>query len=211
MSCHFSPCNTGLSNFPQSLPEGAMLILNDSTPANGHDPELIGRQLAEICEMWKCSYVLLDLQRPVNGLTCQIAAAVFSSVSCPVAISEGYADQLACPVFLSAPPVDRPLAQWLHPWQGREIWLEAALDATVITLQKTGSTRGQASPCDPSLLPHRSEQLHCHYRIDAKPEQICFTLQRLPGDLAALMKEAEALGVAGAVGLYQELGLFFHS
>lgn len=211
MACHFSPYGSGLSNFPQSLPADSMLILNDATPAEGHDPELIGRQLNTVSEEFHCSCILLDLQRPVNDLTCRIAEAIVSTVSCPVAVSEGYAAQLKCPVFLSAPPADRLLQEHLEPWQGREIWLEAALDAKRITLDKTGSRTAPVDPCAPALLPHRSVQLHCHYKIEPEPEQVCFTLQRTGEDLKDLLTEAESLGVVGAVGLYQELGKTFHT
>ena len=116
MACHFSPYGSGLSNFPQNLPEGSMLILNDSTPTGGHDPQLIGKQLAEGSQQLGCSHILLDLQRPVDELTYRIADAIVSAVSCPVAVSEGYAPQLNCPVFLSAPPLVRartlPNGRW---------------------------------------------------------------------------------------------------
>ena len=207
MACLFSPYNTGLSNCPQKLPEGSMLILNDSTPAGGHDPKLIGRQIAEISQQFRCSSVLLDFQRPDNELTCKIAEAILSAVSCPVAVSEGYATHLDCPVFLSAPPADCLLQRWLSPWKDREIWLEAALDTRNVTLDKAGCQVSPANPCDPHLLPHRSEQLHCHYKIKPEQKQVCFTLQRTGGDLKQLLAEAETLGVVGAVGLYQELGL----
>ena len=210
MACHFSPYSTGLSNFPQALPEGSMLILNDSNPPRGHDPELIGKQLAESAEMLQCSCVLLDLQRPVNDLTFQIAEAAVSAVSCPVAVSEGYAAQLKCPIFLSACPPDITLKEHLKNWQDREIWLEAAPSATRITVDKAGSRLAPDSPCDPAFLPHRSEPLHCHYKIEVTPEQVCFTLQRTAEDLKELLTEGENLGVVGAVGLYQELGTEFH-
>lgn len=210
MACHFSPYSAGLSNFPQALPAGSMLILNDSTPALAHDPLLIGVQLAEAAERLQCSCVLLDLQRPFSDLTFRIAEAVISAVSCPVAVSEGYAAQLTCPVFLSAPPVGISLQAHLKNWQDREIWLEAALGTTVITVEKSGSRTAPAETCDPALLPHRSEKLHCHYKTEIEPEQVCFTLQRTEDDLKELLSDADALGVVGAVGLYQELGAEFH-
>ena len=50
MACHFSPYGTGLSNLPEHLPEGALLILNDRTPVFGHDPQVICAQLHQIYE-----------------------------------------------------------------------------------------------------------------------------------------------------------------
>ncbi len=210
MACHFSPYSTGLGNIPQNLPEGSMLILNDSIPPGGHDPELIGSQTAKITEQLGCSSILLDFQRPNNELISRIAEAIVSAVSCPVAVSEGYAAALTCPVFLSAPPADKPLQKHLEPWKNREIWLEAAPDGRIITVDTSGSCAKQCALCDPTLLPHRSEKLHCHYKIEITPEQVLFTLQRTEDDLKELLAEAENLGVVGAVGLYQELGAEFH-
>lgn len=210
MACHFSACSTGLSNFPSGLPEGSMLILNDSTPAQGHDPILIGKQLAEAVEFYRCSCLLLDLQRPVNALTGQIVEAVLDNLSCPVAVSEGYAQQLECPVFVSAPPANKALASYLAAWKNRQIWLEASLDARCITVDNSGSRTQIADLCDPSLLPHRSEALHCHYKIEPTDDQIMFTLQRTAEDLSELLAEAEELGVSAAVGLYQELDTIIH-
>lgn len=210
MACHFSSFNNGLSNFPQTLPEGSMLILNDSTPALAHDPLLISRQLAEATERLHCCCVLLDFQRPANDLTFQIAEAAISALSCPVAVSEQYAIHLKCPVFLSALPADCSLKEHLKNWQDRKIYLEAALDASAIIVDRSGSRRSFANRCDPAHLPHRSQQLHCHYKMEVAPEQVCFTLQRTGEDLKELLAEAEKLGVVGAVGLYQELGTEFH-
>ena len=209
MACVLSPYSTGLSNFPQNLPEDSILILNDSTPARGHEPKLISRQTAEISRQFGCSGILLDFQRPDNALTFQIVEAILSSVSCPVAVSEGYAKHLDCPVFLSAPPADCLLQRWLSPWKDREIWLEAALDARTVTLDKAGSIVHPANPCDPELLPHRSEPLHCHYKTEVTPQEVHFTMQRTSEDLKAQLQEAEGLGVTMAIGLYQELGFHF--
>ena len=45
MACHFSPYSSGISNVPVQLPAGSVLILNDRIPPQGHDPELVARQL----------------------------------------------------------------------------------------------------------------------------------------------------------------------
>lgn len=209
MACHFSGYSPGLSNFPPSLPEGSILILNDSTPADHHDPQLVARQFTETAEMLACSCLLLDLQRPANDLAFQVAKAVISAASCPVAVSEQYAAQLNCPVFLSAPPLDMPLREHLKSWQDRMIWLEAAQETITITVDRSGSKRAFAPPCDPAKLPHQSDTLHCHYKTEIEPEQVCFTLQRTADDLTELLAEAEGFGVVGAVGLYQELGTDF--
>ncbi len=205
MACHFSPYTPGLSNIPQSMPENSMLILNDSTPVGEHDPALIAAQLKLLVEQQGCSRVLLDLQRPPEQAAMEIAACVVSSLSCPVGVSEGYAKALSCPVFLSSPPMVRALKEHLLPWEGREIWLEAAMDTQIITVDESGSYDDQGCVCTPSALPHQESRLHCHYRIEPYADRVQFTLQRTPEDLNALLEEAERLGVVCSVGLYQEL------
>ena len=127
LACHFSPGGKGLSNLPFPLPQGAMLILDDSTPMDGHDPDLILQQLSGLIQENQCKYLLLDFQRrdvPGQG---ELAKRLCSSLSCPVGVSEIYAEGLSCPVFLPPVPPDRPLSAYLAPWHGREVWLEAAL------------------------------------------------------------------------------------
>ncbi len=208
MACHFSPYSSGLINLPADLPIDSILILNDSTPAEGHDPKTVAFQLAEAAEKLQCHGVLLDFERPENPLAGQIAEAILHTLPCPVAVSEKYARTLPCAVFLSAPPPERTLSQWLSPWDGREIWLEAAISAVVMTLTQDGCcvlpTVYNADP-----LPHRCEVLHCHYKTDILPQKVQFTLHRTPEDLKGLLEEAENLGVTLGVGLYQELGFPF--
>lgn len=207
MACHFSPYSTGLSNFPQRLPPGAMLLLTDRTPICSHDPELIGSQLSDCIKVNRCHSLLLDFQRPECAETAQLVRHLAESLPCPVAVAEPYARELGCPVLLPPVPLDTPLADHLAPWQDREIWLELALDSLYITVTPSGTLFSPA-PSDSTPLPHRDQRLHCHYRTEVSPEQAVFTLRRTPEDLALLLEEAENLGVALAVGLYQELGLF---
>ncbi len=209
MACHFSPYGTGLSNFPLHLPEGAMLILNDRTPVQGHDPALIAAQLVQLAEEQQAIGILLDFQRPNVPRTAEIANAILSSLPCPVGISEYYARDLRCPVFLSPPPPDCPLPKYIAPWQGRELWLEAALEGQRTTVTPKGSSVTQDYSPDPVNFPHKDTKLHVHYKIEVAPNQIHFTLRRTQSDLTALIQEAEALGFTRAIGLYQQLGNLF--
>ena len=102
-------------------------------------------------------------------------------------------------------PPDVNLADYLAPWQGREIWLELALDGETITLTPAGATTAPLPPAAQLLGGHRDEKLHCHYQIHTDADSARFTLFRTPEDLDALLTEGEALGVTRAVGLYQEL------
>jgi len=205
MACHFSCYGTGLSNLPSSLPKGSMLIVNDRTPVCGHDPLRITDQLTEIVDKLRPECILLDFQRPEEAETAAIAEAIVSGLRCPVGVSEGYADTLDCPVFLPPPPLDQPLKLHLQPWEHREIWLEAALDKTTITVTEDGSTfsPGMFSPDPDSSF--REESLFCHYRVETTDASARFHLFRTREDLSSLLEAAESLGVTRAVGLYQEL------
>ena len=206
MACHFSPYGTGLSNFPRSLPKASVLIVNDRTPVQGHDPALVAAQVAQLAEEWEAVGILLDFQRPNIPRTAEIAKAILSALSCPVSISEYYARDLNCPVFLPPPPPDRPLPKYIAPWQGRELWLEAALDAQRIAVTPKGSSLTQDFSHDSIDCPHQDTKLHIHYKIEIAPNLVSFTLRRTQADLTALMQEAESLGFTQAIGLYQELG-----
>ena len=204
MACHFSPYGTGLSNLPGALPEGSMLILNDRTPIHGHDPRLVASQLKECAEKRKAACVLLDFQRLGCAGTSAIAEAVVNGLSCPVGVSEPYAGGLDCPVFLPPTPPDTPLSDYLSPWRGREVWLEAALTCDTITITPDGASRASAFP--PPSLPHLDPTLHCRYAITLGDGAAQFTLCRTADTLPGLLEEAESLGVTQAVGLFQELG-----
>ena len=202
MACHFSPYGTGLSNFPTHLPEGSMLILNDRTPIHGHDHGLIADQLTELVEKLKCDSVLLDFQRADVPELSLLAQKLSASLPCPVGISDLYAKDLNCAVFL--PPVmpDTLLSEHLVPWQGRDIWLDISTEGLEITLTEKGaSTVSLPSQVFPAC--HGDSALHCHYRIDVG-ENIRFTLFRTEQDLQDLLEEAKHLGISRTVGLYQE-------
>ena len=206
MACHFSCYGTGLSNMPETLPDGAMLIVNDRTPVLGHDPDLIASQLTQMAEQWQLDSILLDFQRQGYAETAAIARAILEAHPCPVGVSDRYATELTCPVFLPPPPMDCPLDVYLAPWRGREVWLEAALGCQTITVTESGSQYGPV--LSEEGKPPRFEEplLMCHYRIDLTPNQADFTLFRTRTDLDKLLQAAEKLGVTKAVGLYQELG-----
>lgn len=205
MACHFSPYATGLSNLPRELPPGTLLILNDRTPIHGHDPALVCAQLEDTVQKLRCSGVLLDFQRPdcpeLQAL-CQKVAAL----PCPVAVSHLYAGELSCPVFLPPPPLHQPLEEHLAPWQGRQIWLEAATDAEEITVTPEGSGFRPLPPQPQAEACFVEDALCCRYRIAISSDAITFRLFRTREDVDALLKKAHSLGVSQAVGLYQDLG-----
>lgn len=204
MACHFSPYSAGLSNCPRQLPPGSLLILNDFSPIHGHSPETAANQLRSWVEDFQCSGVLLDFQRPGNTETAALTEYLVGSLPCPVAVSHLYADSLSCPVFLPPVPVQTPVAEYLAPWQGREIWLETALDAVKITLTEKGASFAPLPRADGEKNDFRGEKLHCRYRISLSEDRAEFLLYRAKEDLASLLRDAGNHGVTTAVGLYQE-------
>lgn len=206
MACQFSPWNQGLSNLPQALPEGSLVILNDQSPICGHDSSRILRQLKALLEGNRCYGLLLDFERPGQEEAAAMAAALVEALSCPVGVSAAYAGGLSSPVFVPPAPPDTPLSEYLAPWAGREIWLEAALNGCRITLTEQGAS---IQPLDAGEHPaqgFRDAQLHCSYRIARTDSDAQFTLWRSREDLWELLDEAASLGVTATIGLYQELG-----
>ena len=209
MACHYSPYGLGLSNIPSQLPEEAMVILNDRTPPQGHDPELIVRQLRELADILHYKYILLDFQRPALAENTAVAKALVTGLPYPVGVSELYATELDCPVFLPPPLLHQPLADHLAPWKGREIWLEAALEAEEITVTAEGSTVTPLPFLPLAENSFVSEELHCRYRIRVEDDRAVFTLARDGKMIKNLLASSKRQGVTQAVGLYQQLGNHF--
>ena len=203
MACHFSPYHTGLTNLPQNLPPGSLLILNDRIPPMNNEPKQVYMELAQVLEAQKCKALLLDFQCPENKKTADMAAAL-TKLPFSVAVSQAYAAGLTCPVFLPPAPVERPLQEYLAPYGGREIWLELALDAVEITVTRDGSHRSPVQASSGAMVHHCSERF-CRYHIAVSKDKAVFTLQRTKEDLTDLLSQAEKLGVTQAVGLWQEL------
>ena len=205
LACHFSPWSRGLSNCPASLPEGSVLILDDSAPIRGHDPVLVGQQLARAVEESQCRCILLDFQRPPSEEVLVFVRKLLPALPCPVGVSELYTAGLDCPVFLPPVPLDMPLKVYLASWAGRESWLDAAVESAVFTVDKNGCSVTPLSPGICPEKPHRDEGLHCRYTLELTEDRAKFTLYRTREDVTALLEEAESLGVKQAVGLWQEL------
>lgn len=205
MACHFSPYGRGLSNLPRELPPGCLLMVDDITPIHGHDPEVIAVQLRERVEALRLSGILLDFQRPGSQETAALVKELSGVLPCPVAVSDLYAVDCDCPVFLPPVPPSVPLEEHLSPWTGREVWLDISPGGEVITLTGDGARTVSLPFPAPEMQGFAEENLHCHYRIDSGEDAVIFTLWRTREDLEGLILEAENLGVANMVGLYQEL------
>ena len=203
MACHFSPYSTGLCNLPSALPEGSLLILNDRTPIHRHDPERIRKTLEDLTSSFGCRGVLLDFETGGSPEAAALSRYLAEMLSCPVILSKSYAVEGA-PVFLPPVPLDMPLSQYLGPWQGREIWLDTALDALEIRLTEAGAARIPV-PWEAPMDPDRTDtRLQCRYRVALEKDCARFTLYRTRETVEAMLQEAASYGVTAAVGLYQE-------
>lgn len=204
MACHFSPYGTGLSNLPTRLPEGSLLIVNDRTPARGHDPAVIAGQLFDTVNALKCDGILLDFQR--EDTPRDIVRAV-AALPCPVGVSEAFAAAQDRAVFLPPPPLTVTPEAYLAPWQGRELWLEAATYGCALHITPAGSTPGPEE--DDIPCPHTDSELFCRYGMAVQEDQITFRLRRDLPQLVAWMEACAGLGVSRFIGLYQQLGEAF--
>ena len=208
MACHFSPDGLGLSNLPGELPPQSLVLLDDITPMGKQDPEMIAGQLMDRVEGLACCGVLLDFQREGCPETKALVHHLTQALPCPVIVSDCYAKDLNCPVFLPPVPPSAPLEKHISLWEGREIWLEIGLTGEVLTLTEQG--------CKTESLPYPGNSsegfaekfLHCHYTIETTEKSARFILWRTEDDLISLLNAAEKLGISGAVGLHQELSKF---
>lgn len=199
MACHFSSNSWGLSNCPRELPEGSLMILDDSSPIQGHDPEQILEELAALAERHRCAAVLLDFQRPGAG---EMVSVLSKGLPCPVAVSALYGMMTLGPVLLPPVPPFRLLEEHIRDWPGRELWLELSPEGSEVRLEERGSREEPWWPEGP--LPFRHSRLCCHYRTELRPGAAVFRGCRTAEDLEELLGDAERLGVTAALGLWQE-------
>ncbi len=203
MACHFSPYGVGLSNLPEQLPAGSILLLDDSMPPSGHDPGVVEKELKALIGRFDIAAVLMDFQGKIQKESMDMARHLTGALPCPVAVTEDYAKVLGCPVFLSPTPVNMALQDHITPWLQQGVYLEIAPVVTRFTVTEDGCTALPIPYAEDLSL--NDERLHCHYNIEVFPDKAVFTLRRTKNDLCALAQEAKQLGVLEAVGLYQEL------
>ena len=204
LACHFSSYSTGLSNLPRSLPPDSMIIINDRIPLHHHDPEYILDQCLQLYESLIPAYFLLDLQRPGDDLARQITQLLSAKLPCPVGVSSLYGKELCCPVFLPPPPMHMPLAEYLLPWKGRPIWLEAVTEGAVITVDTNGCQFHATAPIDLPEPLFEERTLHFLYHTELLDHAVSFQLLRDQQRLQDYLQHAEELGVTLAAGLYQQ-------
>ena len=203
MACHFSCYGDGLSNLPESLPSGAILILNDRTPIYRHDPKRILSQLEAFVAENDLSGILLDFQRPGVPLTGEVARTLTQSLHCPVAVTPAYGKGLSCPLFLPPPPLHIPLKDHIAPYGDRELWLELAPETMRYIVGKENCVTEEMDH-PPLPEPYLTEKASfCRYHIKIKEDRAEFILQRTESELRDMLL-AEC-SISRAVGLYQQL------
>lgn len=201
MSCHFSPYGRGISNRPRSLPAGSVLILDDRNPVCGHDPQITAAQLLGIVDANRCSWVLLDFQRPNSPETAAMAEFLIKVLPCQTAVSAPYAGSGQCPVLLSPVPLQIPARDYLAPWQGRQIFLEADPDAAELVLTAKGLHVTPLPDATPAPEDFQDETLHCRYRFRVGEQAASFLLYRTESEITGLLEECAQYGVVGSVSL----------
>ena len=203
MAVHFSAYGKGLSNVPEQLPKGSIILLDDSTAFDGHDPALVTSQCKELVEKTLPYGVLLDFQRPYSRQLQDMTEQLIAALPCPVGATENYAGVPGCAVFLSPPPANKALAEYIAPWKRQGVFLEIAPTGIEITVTEKGSETKQIPLL--SDLPLKDRRLHCHYDVQVLSDRAVFSICRHKEDLAALVEDAQSLGVLGCVGFYREL------
>ena len=176
----------------QTLPPGVLPVITDFRPLT---EEAVDR-LCRAAQNWERA--VLDLEHPPTPA----ARTLLRRLPCPAAAPPGYGDG---PVFLPPAPLYVPLEDYLAPWRGREIWLEAALQQQTITVTSEGV---RFSPAVPARWEGGFEcrELCCRFTQEIREHQVVFTLFDTRETLPDKLDRARELGVHAALGLYCELG-----
>lgn len=195
MACRFDPKGKGLTNLPEQLPAGSLILVDDLHPLGQHDLSFICRQLRQLCQRLQCAGIVLDLQRPKSSRSLQMVNALLQ-LPIPVAVTGEYARNLNCPVFLTA-PMHIKLQKLLAPWNGREVWLDVPMGLKILH---------QGKIIEETATPQSNYQwdrfLCCGY-VRHSPDR--FTLCRSKQMLPKILDEAARLGIPKALVLHSEL------
>lgn len=204
MACHFSPYSRGLSNFPPTLPQNSLLIVNDYVPQNGHDKDVITQQLMQLLSYGKIQKVLLDFQRPKSDVLTTLTKQLVNTLPCPVCVTKQYAEENDCPILV--PPIDPhiPLECAFNNYGGRELWLELSYSPETVSVTGKGAVVSDGIMSCPSPE-HWESSLNCHYKFAWKDETAVFYLYRTANDLISLLNASRDYNVTCGIGLYQEL------
>ena len=201
MGCHFS--DDGLVELPQTLPSGALLVVDDRVPMAAQNPEHILDQLAEALEKLSCTGLLLDFQQKENAPQRELVRLLARELTVPLAAPPAYAAE-GCRLFLPPVAADQTVEEALSPWAGKKIWLDTAPAAVRLELTKQGCTRTPLPRMAASGI-FKDPGLCCRYSIEPTLNGgFQFTLYRDRCCIEAILEQAAAYGAELAVGLSQE-------
>jgi len=201
MACHYLP-GGGLTDFPQALPPGSVILVDDSVLPHKQSTSQILSELTCCIHRFSPRAIVLDFQKNDLPENRELAKET-QSLPCPVIVSEKYGKDINCPILLPPIPPHCPPKDYLNPYAGREIWLEISLESQALTLTKDGCREESCRKHD-TPLPFYDAQLFTHYGIACDDDAAVFILRREWSDLQKLLEEAKQYGVNAALGLYQE-------
>ena len=215
MACRFASGSDGLSNLPDKLPPNSLLILNDQTPAQQHNPARIQKELQETLEKFGCPGLLLAFERKPTESSEAIAKAAAKAaedlgIFC--AVPESYLDcGKDAALFL---PMPAPLSEPDFP-HSRPLVLELAPRGLCLQITEKGAKEETVSYWE------LSQEGKSHTLFRDKTEKYDYFCKLQPGLASySILETAESLqafwenvcklpNVLGGVGLYQELAPFF--
>ena len=205
MACHFSPYGIGISNLPDVLPEASMIILNDIIPPYEHDPDIIANQLNELASKAKTNTFLLDFQREKNRKTEAIVKELTNKLNGKVGVTEAYAENTTCAVFLTCPLPYQPLSKKISRWDGRDLWLELAVETSIVHISTSGSKITHVNKSILNAKDSYDNVLKSRYLTEINEKQAMITIERNPETLYLLEQEAASYDIELTIGLYQQL------
>ena len=201
MGCTFDPDGPGLLDLPETIPSNGMLLVDDRHPVRNHNLALVAQALAETADRLGIDCILLDFERPPTSASLAMAACIAQTLPCPVGMPPDYGAALDSPLFLPPCPLHIPMAEYLKPWQNREIWMEARMLRQVITVTPQGTAYGTPSPADNLTGGYFDNVLRCQCITAITDDNVVFTLYDTP---ETLRKKWKHPNISRAIGLYQD-------
>ena len=177
MACHFSPYGRGLTDLPEALPPGSLLLCDDRIPILHHDAALVAVQLAQLAKTLRCRAIVLDFQQPESAQGARIAEAVSEAAECPVVLPPAYAHCGTGPVLLPPPRLWDPISRVAEAWKGRTLWMEWVIQAAEVTVTETESRyTSLEQPPEPGKQDRTDPVLCCRYRTELAGDRAAFLL-----------------------------------
>ena len=182
LGCHFAGGH--LTNIPQGLPEGSMLLIDDRNPP-GDLPDAFARLSPLLPQL---SGIYLDFQKKSTG---RFFAEGFVKKS-PIPVGTPFAG-LGIPVFS---------ARELHTLPQKRsfpFWQEGVLSCWELKITKEGCQKKEI-PRTEGFSGFEDKRLFCRYAVSVSEEAAVFTFQNTKDDL---LSELAASGAERAFVFYR--------